>query len=89
MPRVSAVHHGMVCRWELTPECCTLELPSPVLHVSAGREVEERLTEDRVANDRMPQTLTLGFSSSGAARLPMRRTACQHNCTPRLRRTSG
>lgn len=31
----------------------------------AGREVEERLAEDRAANDRMPQTLTLGFSSSG------------------------
>jgi hypothetical protein len=31
----------------------------------AAREVEERLAEDRAANDRMPQTLTLGFSSSG------------------------
>lgn len=33
--------------------------------------MEERLQEDREANDRLPQTLTLGVSSSGApTRLP-------------------
>jgi hypothetical protein len=42
----------------------------------AAREVEERLAEDREANDRMPQTLTLGFSSSGV--LPQQCGHC-HN----------
>lgn len=32
--------------------------------VSIGKEVEERLSEDRDANNRLPQTLTLGFSSA-------------------------
>lgn len=46
--------------------------------LDTGKEVEERLLEDRDANDRLPQTLTLGFSSAGAIRqlLSSRRFLC-------------